>query len=590
SYGWNLLNSTAATGADVNITNPGYLSIYPTGVSSPTGATFTVPFVYQNLSGDFDVYIGTNATNYPFGLIARDPNTSAGEDWLGLGNIPGDMAYSKNTTNSSTAQYGANTLFKYFRITRSGAVFTTYLSTDGTTWTQHEQFTRNDFAGSVQVGIYAYGATAVDYFDEYTPSATASAAITMPVITINASSVSAGTVAAAVALPHLTGAGACSQTGNFCSNALPAFTLDGEFAAQADVAFDVPVVTIDSSVIGSNTSFGLLSVLSLRINGGVAIGAGGYGKAGLPIFTVKSQMAATSALVLPCFQIDTGHLTGRIAGTRVLRMPRFKIDTLVYNPPIINGGANSPVIKLSAGMLTGGGCQCDVRVPAVKMPSLPFVNSHAGGVSAMAAATPAVIVSTSGHGQYKGNAAIAIPLFAIGSLGVETVMSFVQSADSRVIVLNINTGALTEYTAYDFNGFCQWGEDYFAGGDGGIYILGADTDDGVPISCSIKTSKTELKNAKGKDESSIKRVPEVHTVVRTPSPFVFKTITDDGEEHVYLSEFTESAMSGRTAPRRIKLGKGAKGRYWQFAIENTGGALLELESFEPEMAAIGRRV
>ncbi|MBF0568362.1 MAG: hypothetical protein HQK95_05785 [Nitrospirae bacterium] len=590
SYGWNLLNSAHATGADVNITNPGYLSIYPTGVSYPTGATFTVPFVYKNLSGDFDVNIGTNATNYPFGFIVRDPDASSGEDWLGLSNIPGDMAYSKNTTNSSTTQYGANTLFKYFRIARSGAIFTTYLSTDGSSWSQHEQFTRNDFASSVQVGIYAYGATAVDYFDEITPSVTASAAITLPVTTISASIVSVGTVGATMTLPHLMDAGACSQTGNFCNNQLPVFTLDGEFAAQADVTFDVPVVTIDGSASGSITSFGRLSVLSLRINGGVTTGTGGYGKAVLPIFTAKSQMAATSALALPCFKTDTEYLTGRIAGTRVLRIPRFRIDTLAYNPPIINVSANSPVLKLSAGMLTGGGCQCDVRVSALKMPSLPFVNAYAGGVSAMAAATPAVVVSMSGHGQYKGNGAVAIPLFALESIGVGTMMGIVRGNDSRVIVLNINTGTLTEYTAYDFNGFCQWGEDYFAGGDGGIYILEGDTDDGVPISCSIKTSKTELKNARGRDESSIKRVPEVYTVVRTPSPFVFKAMTDDGAENVYLSEVTDPSMSDRTAPRRIKLGKGMRGRYWQFAIENTGGAALEIESFEPEVAAIGRRV
>ncbi|MBF0488843.1 MAG: hypothetical protein HQK98_11860 [Nitrospirae bacterium] len=78
SYGWNLLNSAHATGADVNITNPGYLSIYPIGVSSPTGATFTVPFVYKNLSGDFDVNIGTNSASYGMGLVAYDPASSAG--------------------------------------------------------------------------------------------------------------------------------------------------------------------------------------------------------------------------------------------------------------------------------------------------------------------------------------------------------------------------------------------------------------------------------------------------------------------------------------------------------------------------------
>jgi hypothetical protein len=363
------------------------------------------------------------------------------------------------------------------------------------------------------------------------------------------------------------------------------FILAASCPPQADALLEFPVFAIDAAGTGSNPSFGFLYGLSLLIEGGVTAGADAYGGPELPLFTVKSQMAATGALELPCFRTDVEYLTGRTGNARTLRMPRLTIDTLAYNPPIINGGTGFPVVKIAAGALTGGGGEFDGTLPAIKMPSLPYVNAFAGGVSGAAAVVPVFAALMSGYGEYKGEAAAAIPLFA-----VEAMMSFREGGGTRAVVLNVNTGALTEYTSFDFNGFCQWGDDYFAEGEGGIYVLGANDDDGVPISCSIRTSKTELKDAKGKGESAIKHVPEVYAVVRTPSPFVFKAITDDAEEHAYLSESTAPSRTGRTAPERIKLGKGARGRYWTFAIENTAGAAMEIESFEPEVASLGRRV
>ncbi|MBF0517888.1 MAG: Ig-like domain repeat protein, partial [Nitrospirae bacterium] len=393
------------------------------------------------------------------------------------------------------------------------------------------------------------------------------------------------TISASLNLPHLTDSGACSQSGNFCDNPLPLFTLDGKFATAADAAFAIPVFTSAGSVGGSNLSYALITGFSLLINGSLIGGVGASGKFELPVFTVISKMAATAALKLPLFKTDVEYLTGRIADTRMLRLPRLKIVTLVFNPPIIHGATGFPVIGISASALTGGCCDFDATLPAIKMPSLPYANAYAGGVSRAAALTPAFLASAAGYGQYKGSAAVAMAVFA-----VESMMSFVETTNTRVIVLNINTGAVTEYTGYDFNGFCQWGDGYFAEGDSGIYILGGQTDDGSPINCRIKTSKTQLKNARGGGESSIKHIPAVYAVVKTPQPYVFKAVTDDGIEHVYQPEATEAARSEGTTPRKIKLGKGMKGRYWQFAIETTAGAPLEIESFEPEVAATSRRV
>ncbi|MBF0488651.1 MAG: hypothetical protein HQK98_10870 [Nitrospirae bacterium] len=156
------------------------MSIYPSGVSSPTGATFSVPFVYKNLSGDFDVNFGTNSAGYGIGLVAYGPASSAGGvDWVGVLNAPGgDIFASTSNSSTSSASVGGSS-FSYFRLTRVGNVFTGYVSGDGSSWSAcGTTYTRTDFNSSVQVGLIAWNSTAIDYFNEYTPSVTASAAIT----------------------------------------------------------------------------------------------------------------------------------------------------------------------------------------------------------------------------------------------------------------------------------------------------------------------------------------------------------------------------------------------------------------------------
>ncbi|MBF0488842.1 MAG: hypothetical protein HQK98_11855 [Nitrospirae bacterium] len=57
---------------------------------------------------------------------------------------------------------------------RVGNVFTGYISSDGTSWSAcSTTYTRSNFNSSVAVGIIAWNPTAIDYFNEATPSVTA---------------------------------------------------------------------------------------------------------------------------------------------------------------------------------------------------------------------------------------------------------------------------------------------------------------------------------------------------------------------------------------------------------------------------------
>ena len=145
----------------------GVLTIDLNAVASvAAGVTFTAPWVYKLISGDFDVETYLSSTNsqamYEQAyLMARDPAASVGEDALYMGygwNSTLNLTCTRNTVNSvDTAAEVPGVTDKYFRITRAGSVFTCYSKATPTgIWVQRAQFTRADFGTTIQVGLGAF--------------------------------------------------------------------------------------------------------------------------------------------------------------------------------------------------------------------------------------------------------------------------------------------------------------------------------------------------------------------------------------------------------------------------------------------------
>ncbi|KWT81135.1 hypothetical protein [Candidatus Magnetominusculus xianensis] len=176
SHDWNVLNASNATAIDVNISNAGYLTMVMSGGFSAwyTGS-FTAPFVYINVIGDFDVDVsittvglsGTNSVERPF-LAVRDPNASAGEDWILLGRDTWDGPSGQTLwlwVMNSVENGNRTTLYNYLRLTRVGNVFRYYGKVNqGDSWTTWTAVERNDFHSIVQLGFMcAHGAISDGY-------------------------------------------------------------------------------------------------------------------------------------------------------------------------------------------------------------------------------------------------------------------------------------------------------------------------------------------------------------------------------------------------------------------------------------------
>lgn len=155
--------NTTVAAADANISNAGRLTLRSTNGSWENGDNDGI-LLYKTVSGDFDVSVQVISMNNPnwhdAGLMARVANLAdagAGEDWVAVkyfacDNNNGHRSVDDNAT--TTSEVGAPAQ-PWLRLTRVGDTFTSYRSTDGSSWSQISATTRADMNGlAVQVGIW----------------------------------------------------------------------------------------------------------------------------------------------------------------------------------------------------------------------------------------------------------------------------------------------------------------------------------------------------------------------------------------------------------------------------------------------------
>lgn len=133
----------------------------------------------------------------------------------------------------------------------------------------------------------------------------------------------------------------------------------------------------------------------------------------------------------------------------------------------------------------------------------------------------------------------------------------------NTIVCNLKTGAVTEYTGFDFDSITPT----HAGSALGLYALGGDTDMGQPIVATVKTGK-------GLWGSSLKKFVDL----------VFLAIKGKGNGRVLVEgEKTPYGFSFPLDARgesRCKTGRGIKENYLAFGFTNPAGQDFQLDRIE----------
>lgn len=131
------------------------------------------------------------------------------------------------------------------------------------------------------------------------------------------------------------------------------------------------------------------------------------------------------------------------------------------------------------------------------------------------------------------------------------------------------TNSTSTYTNYNFNSSTKFRNKYLFANSSGLYEYGGDTDDGSLIKMTLETSAISF------GSSSLNQVPAIYLGVSNDDVVYLKVRVDGrGECHYKLNKKSDGLDT-----RKIDLGKGLIGRYFQFELITTS-PVFNLESIE----------
>lgn len=153
-----------------------------------------------------------------------------------------------------------------------------------------------------------------------------------------------------------------------------------------------------------------------------------------------------------------------------------------------------------------------------------------------------------------------------------------------MVVMNIGNGAVTTYTNYSFNSFCEYDRNtYYGANSTGIYKLGGpnnsyDNDDGTNIALEIKKEHIDL------GVFQEKRVSEVYFNLESDGDFSLELSADGKSQKYMVSNGFPNLHVLQFIP-----GKGLSGKLIDFDIKNHNGSDLKLNEIEMLIDILTRR-
>lgn len=181
----------------------------------------------------------------------------------------------------------------------------------------------------------------------------------------------------------------------------------------------------------------------------------------------------------------------------------------------------------------------------------------------------------------------ALPHLAIKETTREDLLLYgaIRLGDDEYVGWVLNEGAPSEYRNFPFNGFTAFNGRYYGTSREGLYLLEGDTDDGDPITASIKTALMDF------GTGVLKRLPDVYVAFVGGDTVLLKVITTGQRGEQVETLYTASVPAGAAMHNvNIRIGQGLTSRYWQFELTNVDGAEFEIDELAWRPMTLDRRV
>lgn len=152
-------------------------------------------------------------------------------------------------------------------------------------------------------------------------------------------------------------------------------------------------------------------------------------------------------------------------------------------------------------------------------------------------------------------------------------------ANAETWVINMETGAATQYDDFGFNSFAydEANGRYLAFAEDGVYELTGDTDNGLSIESTLQLAQTNF------GTPNLKTVPYAWIGVNSTGT-VFLKVNVNGQEYVYQADAGDTFLENQ----RVSLGRGLRPAYWSFTLTSMTPAEFESITFQP--VALDRRI
>jgi len=151
-------------------------------------------------------------------------------------------------------------------------------------------------------------------------------------------------------------------------------------------------------------------------------------------------------------------------------------------------------------------------------------------------------------------------------------------------VVNTDLRAATEYRNVPFDSFAMLGGRTYAAGEGGIFELAGDTDNGEPINAWFRPFLTDFGAAKMKRVSDIwigTSAKGLLVKVHTKDP-----ATGNVTEDIYPVEYSHGTGNDKC---RVKVGRGLSSHWWTLTVQNVAGADFAIDGIEWKPLLLDRR-
>jgi len=211
-------------------------------------------------------------------------------------------------------------------------------------------------------------------------------------------------------------------------------------------------------------------------------------------------------------------------------------------------GLFSKPSMFGGGVVVGRGFSASLSSEAVSTDGLANIKGRGFLASLDSYAAAPTTITVTGRGF-----ASSLYRFEISGRGfaVTPAIQFASaSVNSEAFVLNILTGQVSRYTNYPFMHIAAIGGKYYGVKENGLYLLDGSLDVDEEVNGTIVTKDTDFGIFQSKNV-----------------PFIYLNGDDDYLVTPIVDGIEQAGRNSDFSGRKVKLGRGSKGRYWTFKIE-----------------------